>query len=210
MELSDLRRDFGKYSLRDTKLPVLPISLFKVWLDEAKAHGMDDFNAMLVSTIGKQGKPSSRVVLLKEIAESGGLVFYTNYRSRKGRDLSQNPFAAFHFFWSPLERQLRIEGKVEKVSAKKSDDYFYSRPLESQLSAIVSAQGEIIKNLSELDEKRKEQLKNLKNIKRPEYWGGYELKAEMFEFWQGGKHRMHDRIRYRVEDDSWKIDRLAP
>ena len=210
MELSDLRRDFGKYSIKETKLPVSPISLCKLWLEEARVADVDEFNAMVVSTVGNNSKPSSRIVLLKEITASGGLVFYTNYRSKKGRELNQNPFAAVHFFWPPLERQLRIEGEIIKTTAKKSDDYFYSRPLESQISAIVSAQSEKIENLSEFDVKREVLLKTPTNIKRPEYWGGYELKPEMFEFWQGGKYRMHDRIRYQLKKGNWRMDRLAP
>ena len=210
MELSGLRHNFGKYSIKETKLPVSPISMFKLWLEEARVAGVAEFNAMMVSTVGDYGRPSSRIVLLKEITASGGLVFYTNYKSRKGRDLSQNPFAAFLFFWPPLERQIRIEGLVEKLSEQKSDDYFYSRPLESQISAIISAQSEKIESLSEFNEKREALLRSPKNIIRPKCWGGYELKPEMFEFWQGGKHRMHDRIRYQLNKGNWRMDRLAP
>ena len=210
MELSDLRREFGKYSLEEEKLPASPLPMFNYWLEKAKNAGINEFNAMVLSTVGKQGRPSSRIVLLKEVSPSGRLIFYSNYSSKKGRDLDLNPFAALLFFWRTLERQIRIEGFIEKLSKKKSDNYFYSRPPESQISAIVSAQSETIESLADLKNKREKLLKMPANIKRPENWGGYELKPEMFEFWQGGKHRMHDRIRYRLKKGDWKMDRLAP
>ena len=210
MELSDLRRDFGKQSLDETKMLNSPIDLFLSWLEEAKATLRSEFNAMVLSTVGQMGTPSSRIVLLKEITDSGGMVFYSNYRSRKALDLKANPNAALLFFWAPLERQVRIEGRIRKLSAEKSDKYFYSRPFESQLSAIVSPQSETVKELSVLNKKRKILIETPQNVKRPEYWGGYELQAEMFEFWQGGQHRMHDRIRYRLKEGNWRRDRLAP
>ncbi|RLD42957.1 MAG: pyridoxamine 5'-phosphate oxidase [Bacteroidetes bacterium] len=210
MELSDLRRDFGKYKLIEMKLPDSPILMFRLWLEEVKVAGLDEFNAMVVSTVGRLGKPSSRIVLLKEITAQGGLVFYTNYLSRKGRDLEDNPFVSFHFFWTALERQVIIEGKLRKTSAKKSEDYFNSRPIESRLSAIISPQSETILSLKVLENRRNKLLQNPAQIKRPKNWGGYELTPELFEFWQGGKHRLHDRLRYRLMESKWKIDRLAP
>jgi len=210
MELSDLRRDFGKNSLDEQEMPTRPVVQLKAWLVEAKNSSLSEFNAMVLSTAGADGKPSSRIVLLKEITERGGLVFYSNYRSKKGEDLQENPFAACHFFWPPLERQIRIEGKVVKMNTAKSDAYFYSRPVESRVSAIVSPQSEKIESLAELGEKADKLLKNPDAIKRPEHWGAYELLPELFEFWQGGKHRLHDRIRYRQEKGDWKKERLAP
>ena len=210
MELSDLRRDFGKYNLMETALPGSPISFFRFWLKEVETAGVDEFNTMVMSTVGIDGKPSSRIVLLKEITAKGGLIFYTNYLSKKGRDLADNPYASFLFFWAGFERQLRIEGKITKVTAKKSDDYFNSRPLESRLSAIISPQSEPIESFEVLDAKRIELAQHPEKIKRPENWGGYTLTPELFEFWQGGKYRMHDRIRYRLIASKWKMDRLAP
>lgn len=210
MELSDLRRDFGKYRLDDLKSPDSPILLFRNWMEEAKNKGIKDFNAMVLSTIGKHSRPSSRIVLLKEIMESGALVFYTNYNSKKGRDILNNPFGALHFFWPELERQIRIEGAIEKIHSDKSDDYFNSRPVESRASAMVSNQSERVDDLTELKERCQYLLENPHEIKRPENWGGYELIPDLFEFWQGGKDRLHDRINYCFKGNQWIKERLAP
>ena len=210
MKLSDLRRDFGKHDLLEAKLPASPTLLFHSWLEKARVNGVPDFNAMVLSTVGKQGKPSSRVVLLKDVNNLGSLLFYTNYLSQKGKDLKNNTFAAVHFFWASLEQQIRIEGNVAKIEVKKSDDYFASRPRESQISAIVSPQSEKINSLEELERKRNELLKSTVKLNRPEYWGGYKLKPQLFEFWQGGKNRMHHRILYQLDSGKWKMSRLAP
>lgn len=210
MELSDLRRDFGKYGLDKSSCPELPDSLLLSWLSEAKNKGIKEFNAMVLSTVGTLKKPSSRIVLLKEITVSGALVFYTNYKSRKGIEILNNPFAALHFFWPELERQIRIEGTVEKTNSEKSDAYFNSRPVESRASAIVSPQSEKIDNLTALKERSQYLIENPDKIKRPETWGGYEFTPDLFEFWQGGKHRLHDRVSYNCKGNQWFKDRLAP
>lgn len=210
MKLSDLRHDFGKYGLDETKSPGSPILMFRSWIEKAKENGVKEFNAMVLSTVGKHNRPSSRIVLLKEIMESGALVFYTNYHSKKGRDLLNNPFGALHFFWPELERQIRIEGTVAKTHSDISDDYFNSRPVESKASAIVSPQSEKIDNLTALKDSSRFLIRNPHKIKRPEHWGGYELTPDLFEFWQGGKYRLHDRIRYSLEGDQWIKARLAP
>ncbi len=210
MKLSDLRRDFGKHDLQEAKLPASPIVLFHSWLEKARVSGVPEFNAMILSTVGQQGNPSSRVVLLKEVNNLGALLFYTNYLSQKGNDLKNNTFAAAHFFWASLEQQIRIEGQVAKIEEKKSDDYFASRPRESQVSAIVSPQSEQINSLEELERKRNDLLKSTVKLNRPEYWGGYELKPQLFEFWQGGTNRMHHRILYQLDGSKWKMSRLAP
>ena len=210
MDYSDLRRDFGKFGIDESKLPQEPISFLKYWIDEAKRAELKEFNAMVLSTVGKGMKPSSRIVLLKEITDSGGMIFYTNYKSRKGNELSTNPNASLIFFWRELERQIRIEGQVRKTSYEKSVSYFKSRPLESQLNAIVSPQSEIIQELSDLKKKASDLFVSGKKLSAPPFWGGYELIPQVIEFWQGGKNRLHDRIRYTLKHSNWKIDRLAP
>lgn len=210
MDYSDLRRDFGKFGIDEKKLPANPVGLIKLWLEEAKMAGIPEFNAMVLSTVGRGLKPSSRIVLLKEITENEGIVFYTNYRSRKGEELRANPNASLNIFWNILEKQIRIEGKVSKTSLEKSVTYFRSRPLESQLNAIVSPQSEVIKDLHSLKTRAEELFVSGEKIRMPSYWGGYELIPEMVEFWQGGKNRLHDRIRYRFNGKVWAIDRLAP
>ena len=210
MNFFDLRRDFGKFGMDESKLPALPLELLAGWMEDAKSAGIPEFNAMVLSTVNVDARPSSRIVLLKEISENGGLVFYTNYLSEKGQDLRRNPNASINFYWRELERQIRVDGYVRKTSRETSDQYFRTRPLESQLNAIVSPQSKSINNLSEL----KEQANNLfisgEKIKLPDYWGGYELIPETLEFWQGGKNRLHDRIKYSHTNGSWKKLRLAP
>jgi len=210
MDYSDLRRDFGKFGLDVSKLPGMPIDFLALWLEEAKQSDIPEFNAMVLSTVGRDLKPSSRIVLLKEITDEGKIVFYTNYQSRKGEELLFNPNAALNFFWPALEKQIRIEGGVKKTSRDRSEKYFRSRPLESQLSAIVSPQSEVISDLSVLKKASEKLFVSGKKISLPPYWGGYELSPEMFEFWQGGKNRLHDRIRYRIGSQGWTIDRLSP
>jgi pyridoxamine 5'-phosphate oxidase len=210
MDYSDLRRDFGKFGIDISKLPSNPNEFLKLWLEEAKLAEIPEFNAVVLSTVGRGMKPSSRIVLLKEITENGGIIFYTNYLSRKGEELRSNPSASINIFWHTLERQIRLEGVIRKTSREKSETYFRSRPLESQLNAIVSPQSETINDLSILKVKAEKLFVSGKKITLPPYWGGYELQPEMFEFWQGGKNRLHDRIRYQSNNGSWSIDRLAP
>lgn len=193
-------------------MPSDPIRLFKKWFDAAVATGLAEPNAMTLATSTKQGKPSARMVLLKGF-DRDGFVFYTNYESRKGRELEQNPHAALVLFWQPLERQIRITGRVVKVSVEESDAYFNSRPLGSRLSASISKQSSVIASRAVL-------LAKLKKIEekypqgdppRPMNWGGFRVLPNEIEFWQGGKFRLHDRLRYRrSRDGSWSLDRLSP
>lgn len=210
MDYSDLRRDFGKFGLDETRLPANPTGFLKLWIDEAKEAKIPEFNAVVLSTVSRDAKPSSRIVLLKEISNAGGIIFYSNYHSRKGEELLSNPNASLNIFWNILEKQIRIEGKVKKVSREKSEAYFRSRPLESQLNAIVSPQSEVIDDLSKLKTEAERLFVSGKKISWPPYWGGYELLPEMIEFWQGGKNRLHDRIRYQLVGSAWVKDRLAP
>ena len=209
MNLSDLRRDFGKFGLDEGKLPDEPIDLLMSWLSEAKNAQILEYNAMVLSTVDHTGKPSSRIVLLKEI-KNDGLIFYSNYLSRKAKEIMLNPNVAVNFFWRELEKQVRIEGKITKTSREDSGDYFKSRPLESQLSAIVSPQSEVISGLGELKKETEELFVSGRKIKLPIFWGGYFITPELFEFWQGGKNRFHDRIRYKLTGGKWEKDRLAP
>jgi pyridoxamine 5'-phosphate oxidase len=210
MDLSDLRRDFGKFGLDLNKLPGNPADLLERWLTEAEKAGIGEFNAMVLSTVSRESRPSSRIVLLKEVTRNGSLIFYTNYRSRKGKELMMNRFAAVNFFWRELERQIRIEGEIKKTSREISRAYFKSRPLESQLSALISPQSEPIKDLASLRQEAERIFVSGAKIDLPDHWGGYELTPDCFEFWQGGKNRLHDRIRYTRQGLLWHTDRLAP
>ncbi len=210
MNLSDLRRDFGKMGERELFRPQSPYKLITQWLKEAIEMNIPEANAMVLSTVGKNGNPSSRVVLLKEFSEEDGFVFYTDYQSRKGRELAENDRAALHFFWRNLERQILIEGRVKKLSREKSVNYFNSRPLLSRASATVSKQSSPIKNLDSLLEQRDRLLQQAQDIQCPERWGGYSLKAGYFEFWQGGQNRLHKRIAYRFVKGKWLKTYLAP
>jgi pyridoxamine 5'-phosphate oxidase len=189
-----------------------PIKLFKNWFDAAVRAGLKEPNAMTLATATRSGKPSARIVLLKGFDQSG-FVFYTNYNSRKGRELAQNPHAALVLFWQQLERQIRITGRVTKVSAEESDTYFYSRPLGSRFSASISKQSTVIASRTELLQKLKkiEEKYPQGDPPRPIHWGGYRVHPNEIEFWQGGKFRLHDRLRYRLRrDGSWTVDRLSP
>jgi len=210
VNLSDLKRNFGKSSLDINSMPANPFELLGLWISEADGMGITEPHAMVLSTADETGRPSSRVVLLKEITADDRLVFFTNYESRKGKELAENPYAALNFFWREAERQVRIEGIVSKTSKKVSEQYFSSRPRESNASAIVSPQSRVIRGLQELKKKAEELLSDDEKIALPDFWGGYELKPEMIEFWQGGKDRLHDRILYLTGKDGWEKVRLAP
>lgn len=189
-----------------------PIRLFKKWFDAAESAGLKEPNAMTLATATAKGRPSARMVLLKAY-DRRGFVFYTNYDSRKGRELAENPYAALVFFWQPLERQIRITGRVTKVTAEESDAYFHSRPLGSQFSASISNQSSVIASRAVLLRKLKkiEEKYPKGNPPRPSYWGGFRVHPSEIEFWQGGKFRLHDRVRYRLRrDGSWSVDRLSP
>lgn len=190
-----------------------PIQQFQRWSQEARATGMSeqDVISMTLATATRYGQPSARIVLLKTFDEKG-FVFYTNYDSRKGNELEENARACLLFYWSPLWRQVRIEGPVERVSAEESDQYFQSRPLGSKIGAWASNQSSAVENRKVL-EKRFEEfgLKFGDNVPRPPHWGGYRVKPNVIEFWQGEENRMHDRLRYTLQDDgTWLIERLAP
>ncbi len=188
-----------------------PISQFRIWFLDASKSGFIDYTAMTLATATKEGKPSARVVLLKKFDENG-FEFFTNYESRKGNEMKSNPHAALLFYWDKLERQVRIEGSIEKVSHKESEDYFSTRPFKSRLGAWASHQSSVIESRSFIV---KEFIKYFmkygsKNIPLPPYWGGYRLIPDAFEFWQGRPNRLHDRIVYTKKKDGWLIKRLAP
>lgn len=212
-DLSNYRRSYEKGELTEQNLPEDPIALFKKWFHEVEDFGaVAEVNAMTVSTIGKDGFPKARVVLLKQFTYEG-FIFYTNYNSEKGKAIEANPNVCLSFFWHELERQVIIKGVAEKVSENISDGYFESRPEGSRLGAIVSPQSEVISSRDYLENKLHD-LENEykgKEIPRPKNWGGFIVKPVEVEFWQGRPNRLHDRIRYKLQDDfSWLTDRLAP
>jgi pyridoxamine 5'-phosphate oxidase len=202
----------GISSLTKANIFANPFLQFQDWFDSAMAAKLPEPNAMTLATVAPNGQPSARIVLLKGFDETG-FVFYTNYSSHKGQQLATNSAAALVFWWANLERQVRIEGEVTKVSAAQSDEYFHSRPLGSQLGAWVSDQSQTIESREKLETKLKEletQYKD-KTIPRPSHWGGYRLKPTAIEFWQGRPNRLHDRFLYSLlADGSWKIERLSP
>lgn len=210
--LEDMREQYGNDSLDESRVAKNPVEQFEKWMGEAMYAKIPEPNAMTLATADINGKPTARIVLLKGI-ENGAFIFYTNYVSKKGQDLLYNPYAALVFYWHPLEKQIRIEGRVEKISAEKSEKYFHSRPRESQLSGAVSPQSSVISNRKFLEDKtvalKKETGEN--EIPRPEGWGGYRVIPNRFEFWQGRADRLHDRVAYiQAEKKEWKIERLAP
>ena len=211
MDLRDIRKDYRHSAILDEEFPVEPLNWFREWLDEAMKSGEPEATAMILSTVSAELRPSARVVLLKSFDEYG-FVFFTNYLSRKGIQLSGNNFAALTFFWPHTERQVRIEGIVSKTDANESDTYFYSRPLESRINAVISPQSSPISSRNKLEEEREMLLfnKGNENISRPDHWGGYRLKPDRIEFWQGRPGRLHDRIQYLLEGNVWSISRLAP
>jgi len=211
-DLGNYRKSYEKSALEEDAISDDPMELFEKWFEEVEASkGVEEPNAMTIATIGLDGFPKSRVVLLKKYT-SKGFIFYTNYESEKGKAIAKHPQVCISFFWPNLERQIIIKGKAEKIAKSLSDDYFESRPSGSKLGAIASDQSSIIESRKELEEK----LKNLKEeyqhkeIERPEFWGGYIVKPVSMEFWQGRPNRLHDRIRYTTKDSDWKIERLAP
>ncbi|MDG2950012.1 pyridoxamine 5'-phosphate oxidase [Exercitatus varius] len=210
MELHDIREDYSKRELSEKHCDADPIKQFEKWLKEAILAKVNEPTAMNVATVGENGKPSSRVVLLKEV-NAQGFVFFTNYLSRKGQSLAANPFAALNFFWPELERQVRVEGHVVKLDETKSDEYFASRPYTSSVGAWASEQSTVISGKKILLTKAALiAAKHPLNVPRPPHWGGYVVVPDSIEFWQGRPSRLHDRIRYRLENQIWLKERLSP
>lgn len=209
--LADLRKSYERAELNEEASHADPLQQFGQWLKEAIAAELPEPNAMTLATVAASGRPSTRIVLIKGYDERG-IVWYTNYDSRKGEELAANPFAALQFHWVELERVVRIEGVVEKVSAQESDNYFKSRPLDSRIGAWASPQSQVIPNRGVLvANAAKYGAKFLLQPPRPPHWGGYRLKPDNWQFWQGRPSRLHDRLRYTLQDGgSWLRERLAP
>lgn len=208
--IADLRKSYERAELNETASHADPLQQFDQWLQEAIKAEIAEPNAMTVATVGSNMRPSTRVVLIKGYDERG-IVWYTNYDSRKGKELAGNPFAALQFHWVDLERVVRIEGHVERVSAQESDAYFNSRPLDSRIGAWASPQSQVISGRSVLvTNAAKYGAQFLLNPPRPPHWGGFRLVPDRWEFWQGRKSRLHDRLRYELRNNEWVRERLAP
>jgi pyridoxamine 5'-phosphate oxidase len=210
-DIAALRKNYTQGGLLETQVDPNPIVQFGAWMEQAIAANLLEPNAMTLATVTPEGKPSARIVLLKGFDDLG-LVFYTNYRSRKGQELTSNPHAALVFLWGELERQVRIEGSIELVETELATAYFHSRPLGSQLGAWASDQSSIVAS-REVLEQRIDALAveyGDRQVPKPEHWGGFRVKPTEFEFWQGRPSRLHDRLRYQLIDGGWEIDRLAP
>jgi pyridoxamine 5'-phosphate oxidase len=203
------RKSYEKHSLEVEDLKATPHEMLEFWLSEVEE--LHDFNAMVVSSVDASGQPHSRVVLLRGVNEEG-LKFYTNYSSHKGQELEQNNKVALNFFWPTVERQVRVEGELHKLSDAESDAYFNSRPRESQIGAWVSPQSSTIDSREVLNERFREFTDKFEGhpVPRPAYWGGYIIRPKYFEFWQGRPNRLHDRLAYKLQDGTWKISRMAP
>lgn len=210
-KLSTYRREYLSGELLEKDVTDDPYQQFMDWLDDAIRSGIDDPTAMALATADTSGRPSVRIVLLKD-ARPEGLVFFSHFNSRKGKELENKPFAAVTFFWPGLDRQLRVEGMVRLCDNIESDEFFNERPLESRISSIISPQSDVVPNREFLEKKFKDfkSKTDEKNIKRPSNWGGYILIPDSFEFWQGRENRLNDRIRYSLIEGKWVIDRLAP
>jgi pyridoxamine 5'-phosphate oxidase len=211
MNLAELRREYGLSTLDESEAADDPIYQFRAWLQQALAAQLPEPYAMTLATVDASGQPAARIVLLRHVDESG-FCFFTNYLSRKGRELAHQPRAALLFFWPELERQVRVEGLVEPVSAAESDAYFASRPRGSQLAAHVSEQSAVIASRAELEQRLAELDQRFAGqpVPRPPHWGGYRLVPQQLEFWQGRQNRLHDRLRYRRNGTGWIRERLAP
>ena len=211
--LADLRKTYAQRTLSEADVLPDAVQQFRLWLDEALAAQLDEPTALTLSTVDAAGQPSSRVVLLKGLPNDDGFLFYTNYESRKGHDLAAQPLAAINFFWPGLERQVRVEGRVEKAPEALSTEYFQSRPRSSQLGAWASPQSQVIGSREELEAREEAVAREFGTqdpLPRPPHWGGFILRPHRLEFWQGRPSRLHDRIVYEREGTSWKRSRLAP
>lgn len=210
MSVADIRQRYGKFELLESDMATTPTEQFRRWFSQALEAGVQEPNAMTLATLGPDLHPSARIVLLKGFDERG-FVFYTNYQSRKGRELAAHPRASLLFFWQPLERQVRIEGRVEQTSPEESEEYFRSRPLESRIGAWVSPQSQPISR-EDLEARKRKLTESLgDDPARPPHWGGYRVVPHYMEFWQGRPSRLHDRVAYRLQAEShWTLQRLAP
>ncbi len=209
--IAGIRKDYKLKSLLEADLKKDPVEQFSVWWDEAVKSDIAEVNAMTLATCNEDGRPSARIVLFKGLTNDG-FVFYTNYQSNKGKELERNPYAALVFFWKELERQVRIEGAVEKINEAESDSYFQSRPAGSKIGAWSSAQSSTVASREVIEESYLNYLKKFDTnpIPRPPFWGGYIVKPKKMEFWQGRSSRLHDRIMYSKQNEDWKIERLSP
>lgn len=211
-DVASLRREYTKMGLNEKDLSEDPVQQFQKWFQQALDADLTDANSMALATADSSGKPSVRIVLLKHFDEKG-FVFYTNYQSRKAHELAENPQASLLFYWREFERQVRIEGDVEKISRKDSLKYFMTRPRDSQIGAWISNQSSVINSRSLLEMKFNEMKQKFsqKKIPLPDYWGGYRVKHESIEFWQGRASRLHDRLKYSGDEEGeWRVSRLAP
>lgn len=209
-DIADIRRDFDSIGLHESDMSADPFEQFAAWMNDALNSDILDPNAMTVTTVGADNKPSARVVLLKKFDEQG-FVFFTNYDSKKGRDLAANPNTSFNFFWPQLNRQIAIRGRARKTSRSDSEKYFRSRPADSQLAAWASSQSDEIASRKVLETRFREfRDKFGADIPLPPFWGGFRLTPDKFEFWQGRQNRLHDRIVYTLDGDVWQMSRLSP
>lgn len=211
LNIAALRKEYKLRSLLEKDVDADPIKQFQQWWNEAMMSNIEEPNAMTLATSTPDGKPSARIVLLKGLSNDG-FVFFTNYKSKKGTDLKENPYASLVFFWKEVERQVRIEGSVKKISNKESDDYFHQRPEQSRIGAWSSPQSKVIKNREAIEGMFIQYTSRFLDgvIKRPPHWGGYTVKPTSIEFWQGRPNRLHDRLRYTLKSKKWIIERLAP
>jgi pyridoxamine 5'-phosphate oxidase len=211
MDLTAIRREYERAGLSESELAADPVDQFRLWLEQVQAVDPLEFTAMTLATADREGRPSARVVLLKGVDERG-FVFYTNYESRKAREMDENPRAALVFYWSVLDRQVRVEGVVERTTREESEAYFASRPLGSRVGAWASPQSRVIGGREELERRVREVEAHFgEEVPLPDTWGGFRLRHEMVEFWQGRLSRLHDRLCYvRLPEGGWRVERLAP